>query len=64
MVTPENVETFVERGRALWKSIYAPHDEKLYNKLGALHPDFISTSRHSFLSPLRFRYLVPTPNPD
>ena len=27
---------------ALWKSIYEPHAVKLYDKLGALHPDFIS----------------------
>ena len=44
MVTPENVQTFVARGQALWKSIYEPHAEKLYNKLGSYHPDFISTS--------------------
>ncbi len=30
------------RGQALWASIYEPHAEKLYNKLGSYHPDFIS----------------------
>ena len=39
--TPENVETIVARGRGLWASIYEPHAEKLYNKLGGYHPDFI-----------------------
>lgn len=43
MVNSENVDMFVERGRALWKSIYEPQDVKLYNKLGGYHPDFIST---------------------
>lgn len=42
MVNSGNVDMFVERGRALWKSIYEPHAEKLYNKLGSYHPDFIS----------------------
>ena len=42
MVNSGNVDMFVERGRALWKSIYEPHAEKLYNKLGGYHPDFIS----------------------
>ncbi|EJF62973.1 hypothetical protein DICSQDRAFT_83777 [Dichomitus squalens LYAD-421 SS1] len=39
--TPENVETIVARGRGLWATIYEPHAEKLYNKLGGYHPDFI-----------------------
>ncbi|KLO12833.1 hypothetical protein SCHPADRAFT_904775 [Schizopora paradoxa] len=42
MVNAGNVDMFVERGRALWKSIYKPQDEKLYNKLGGYHPDFIT----------------------
>ncbi|KAI5120511.1 hypothetical protein M0805_000096 [Coniferiporia weirii] len=41
-VTPANAESYVGRGQALWKSIYEPHAEKLYNKLGAYHPDFIT----------------------
>ncbi|KAH8113378.1 hypothetical protein DFH11DRAFT_1689531 [Phellopilus nigrolimitatus] len=41
-VTPSNVNEFVHRGSALWKSIYEPHAEKLYNKLGSYHPDFIT----------------------
>src|SRR5882757_8591125 len=41
--TPQNIEATVARGMALWNSIYQPHAVKLYNKLGDLHPDFIST---------------------
>ncbi|KAL6299132.1 hypothetical protein BKA93DRAFT_619950 [Sparassis latifolia] len=40
--TPENVEAITARGRALWASIYEPHAEKLHNKLGSYHPDFIA----------------------
>ncbi|RPD61933.1 hypothetical protein L226DRAFT_571324 [Lentinus tigrinus ALCF2SS1-7] len=40
-VTPENVQEIVARGQALWASIYEPFAEKLYNKLGSYHPDFI-----------------------
>lgn len=39
--TSDNVGPIVTRGRALWDSIYAPHADKLHDKLGALHPDFI-----------------------
>lgn len=39
--TAENVDEILTRGRTLWQSIYTPHDEKLYNKLGEYHPDFI-----------------------
>jgi len=39
--TLDNVQPIVTRGRALWDSIYAPHADKLHDKLGALHPDFI-----------------------
>ena len=42
--TPENAEATVARGRALWDSIYAPHHDKLHDKLGAYHPDFICES--------------------
>ncbi|KAK4217440.1 hypothetical protein QBC37DRAFT_307878 [Rhypophila decipiens] len=38
-LTPENVESVNERGRALWQSIYTPLDEKLYTILGKSHPD-------------------------
>ncbi|THH09047.1 hypothetical protein EW145_g2278 [Phellinidium pouzarii] len=41
IATPSNIEDVVSRGHALWKSIYEPHAEKLYNKLGSYHPDFI-----------------------
>ncbi|OBZ76428.1 Dol-P-Man:Man(5)GlcNAc(2)-PP-Dol alpha-1,3-mannosyltransferase [Grifola frondosa] len=40
--TPENVDEITARGRALWASIYEPHAEKLHNKLGSYHPDFIA----------------------
>jgi hypothetical protein len=39
----------------LWNSIYEPHADKLHDKLGLLHPDFISfiiQSYGSILSPL------------
>lgn len=52
---PENIEEVVARGKALWQSIYAPHDVKLYNKLGSLHPDFITFIIQAYgaiLSPL------------
>jgi hypothetical protein len=39
--TSENISTTVDRGKALWRSIYAPHAEKLHDKLGSYHPDFI-----------------------
>lgn len=39
--TPENIESTMKRGRALWDSIYAPHADKLHDKLGSYHPDFI-----------------------
>jgi len=53
--TPQNIEAIIGRGMALWNSIYEPHAVKLYNKLGALHPDFISfiiQSYGSVLSPM------------
>ncbi|KAF9246947.1 hypothetical protein BU15DRAFT_57891 [Melanogaster broomeanus] len=52
---PENIEATVQRGMGLWKSIYEPHADKLYNKLGALHPDFITFIIQAYgtvLSPL------------
>ncbi|KZT38966.1 hypothetical protein SISSUDRAFT_985639 [Sistotremastrum suecicum HHB10207 ss-3] len=36
----DNINTFLARGHALWKSIYEPHADKLQNKLGSYHPDF------------------------
>ncbi|KDQ64749.1 hypothetical protein JAAARDRAFT_684561 [Jaapia argillacea MUCL 33604] len=53
--TTENIDEIVARGEALWKSIYEPHAVKLYNKLGAYHPDFIAFIIQSYgavLSPL------------
>ncbi|KAH0839656.1 hypothetical protein J3R83DRAFT_574 [Lanmaoa asiatica] len=51
----ENIEATIQRGTGLWKSIYEPHAVKLYNKLGALHPDFITFIIQAYgtiLSPL------------
>ncbi|KAJ7068106.1 hypothetical protein C8F01DRAFT_590717 [Mycena amicta] len=53
--TPENIDATVERGKALWRSIYTPHAEKLHDKLGSYHPDFISFIIQSYgtvLSPM------------
>uniref|UniRef100_A0A0W0FC81 Uncharacterized protein n=1 Tax=Moniliophthora roreri TaxID=221103 RepID=A0A0W0FC81_MONRR len=53
--TPENIESTISRGRALWDSIYTPHADKLHDKLGSYHPDFISFIIQSYgavLSPL------------
>ncbi|KAF5333111.1 hypothetical protein D9611_002330 [Ephemerocybe angulata] len=41
--SPDNVQSIVTQGRALWDSIYAPHADKLHDKLGSYHPDFIGT---------------------
>jgi len=51
----DNITSTVTQGMALWKSIYQPHADKLYNKLGSYHPDFISfiiQCYGSVLSPL------------
>lgn len=58
----ENIEATVQRGMDLWKSIYEPHAVKLYDKLGALHPDFIST--YSFPSLPRGLIYPPLPVDD
>ncbi|KAG6880285.1 hypothetical protein C0992_000062 [Termitomyces sp. T32_za158] len=55
LATPGNIETTVERGKALWNSIYTPHADKLHDKLGTYHPDLISFIIQSYgtvLSPL------------
>ncbi|EJD01035.1 uncharacterized protein FOMMEDRAFT_169239 [Fomitiporia mediterranea MF3/22] len=41
-VNSTNVDEFLKRGQTLWNNIYDPHAEKLYNKLGSYHPDFIT----------------------
>ncbi|KAF9569483.1 hypothetical protein CPC08DRAFT_678338 [Agrocybe pediades] len=54
-VSVDNVESIVTRGRALWNSIYTPHADKLHDKLGSYHPDFIAFIIQSYgavLSPL------------
>jgi len=53
--TSENIESTIKRGKALWNSIYTPHADKLHDKLGSYHPDFISfiiQSYGSVLAPL------------
>uniref|UniRef100_D8PK11 Dol-P-Man:Man(5)GlcNAc(2)-PP-Dol alpha-1,3-mannosyltransferase n=2 Tax=Schizophyllum commune (strain H4-8 / FGSC 9210) TaxID=578458 RepID=D8PK11_SCHCM len=53
--TPYNIEAILSRGQGLWNSIYTPHAEKLYSKLGGYHPDFIAfiiTSYGALLSPM------------
>ncbi|KAF8897354.1 hypothetical protein BD779DRAFT_1490375 [Infundibulicybe gibba] len=55
IATPDNIESITKRGRALWDSIYAPHADKLHDKLGSYHPDFISFIIQSYgtvLAPL------------
>ncbi|KAG6837937.1 hypothetical protein H0H93_008331 [Arthromyces matolae] len=55
LATPENIESTIQRGKALWNSIYTPHADKLHDKLGTYHPDFISFIIQSYgtvLSPL------------
>ncbi|KAF8914105.1 hypothetical protein CPB84DRAFT_1670042 [Gymnopilus junonius] len=37
-----DIESIVTRGKDLWKSIYTPHADKLHDKLGSYHPDFIA----------------------
>lgn len=53
--TIDNVEATMARGQALWNSIYTPHADKLYSKLGGYHPDFIAfiiTAYGALLSPM------------
>jgi hypothetical protein len=38
-LTPHNLPAAAARGRALWKSVYAPFDDKLEAKLAESHPD-------------------------
>ncbi|KAK2466344.1 hypothetical protein APHAL10511_001986 [Amanita phalloides] len=54
-LTAENVQSTLLRGRTLWNSIYAPHADKLHDKLESYHPDFISfiiQAYGSVLSPM------------
>lgn len=34
-----NIDAIIERGRALWKSVYLPFEDKLIDKLARSHPD-------------------------
>ncbi|KIL68129.1 hypothetical protein M378DRAFT_185176 [Amanita muscaria Koide BX008] len=52
VLTPQNVESTLLRGKMLWNSIYAPHADKLHDKLGSYHPDFISFILQSYGSVL------------
>ncbi|KAL0581976.1 hypothetical protein V5O48_000034, partial [Marasmius crinis-equi] len=52
IATPENIESTVARGQGLWDSIYSPHAQKLHDKLGSYHPDFISFIIQSYGSVL------------
>ncbi|PSK35964.1 hypothetical protein B9Z65_5779 [Elsinoe australis] len=45
--TSSNIDAFNARGFALWKSIYRPFDEKLYDKLADSHPDLPVHILHS-----------------
>ena len=58
--TKENIDEVVARGQALWDTIYTPQAEKLYNKLGAYHPDFIGESPSS-RSPPSIPHPLPKP---
>jgi len=51
----DTIAEISEKGTALWKSIYEPHEEKLQKKLGSYHPDFplfILSAYGTVLSPL------------
>ncbi|KAE8444184.1 hypothetical protein EG329_000781 [Mollisiaceae sp. DMI_Dod_QoI] len=37
--SPQNINDILNRGQALWSSIYRPFDEKLFSKLADSHPD-------------------------
>lgn len=39
IMTPQNLNTWKDRGRSLWNSIYRPFDSKLLEKLADSHPD-------------------------
>jgi hypothetical protein len=60
--TSENIETTMARGRALWHSIYEPHADKLHDKLGSYHPDFIG--RHNLFKKNPTRSLALPPDLD
>jgi len=40
-IQSDDVHLAVARGRMLWNDIYRPFAEKLHDKLGSYHPDFI-----------------------
>lgn len=47
-----NLEAISHRGRALWNSIYAPFEDKLYSKLRMSHPDLPVHILNSHYGPL------------
>jgi hypothetical protein len=50
--TSENLGEITKRGRALWNSIYAPYEVKLYEKLAQSHPDLPVHILNSHYGPL------------
>ena len=50
--TPENIDSIKNRGKELWNSIYAPFEDKLYDKLGVAHPDLPVVILNSHYGPL------------
>ena len=58
----DNLKSSLERGRALWDSIYEPHSTKLLNKLGDAHPDLpvhILASHYAYLLSDPFLHHLP-----
>lgn len=51
-VTAQNLDAVAQRGRALWDSVYAPFEDKLYAKLAQSHPDMPVHILHSHYGPL------------
>ncbi|KAK5995916.1 Dol-P-Man:Man(5)GlcNAc(2)-PP-Dol alpha-1,3-mannosyltransferase [Cladobotryum mycophilum] len=50
--TADNLGDITTRGRALWDSIYAPLEDKLYDKLALAHPDLPVVILHNNYGPL------------
>ena len=50
--TKDNLDELTIRGRALWKSVYTPFDEKLLAKLSESHPDLPVHILNSHYGPL------------
>ena len=50
--TPQSFDSISARGCKLWKSIYAPFDDKLFDKLALVHPDLPVHILNSHYGPL------------